>query len=163
MALEKYGKSTNKYQKTLIVSSIVDEVRELSPEGGFVKKQEPNGLWYEVGDHLAREKAGQNLRDGLSRQYKSSTKAKRRRRNVVGTDLVYDVENMIQSNSFVSKQLNDLQNHVKDNGDTAPEVFMSNMFTQTNHAILEAFKQDLTLHEEFQKAEERRKEAPTLV
>jgi hypothetical protein len=162
MALEKYGKSTNKYQKTLIVSSIVDEVRDRSPEGGFVRL-EPNGLWYEVGDHLAREKAGQNLRDGLSRQYKSSTKAKRRRRNVVGTDLVYDVENMIQSNSFVSKQLNDLQNHVKDNGDTAPEVFMSNMFTQTNHAILEAFKQDLTLHEEFQKAEERRKEAPTLV
>jgi hypothetical protein len=162
MALEKYGKATNKYEKTLLVSSIVDEVRDRSPEGGFVR-QEANGLWYEVGDHLAREKAGQNLRDGLSKQYKSSTKAKRRRREVISADLVCDVENIIQCNTYVSKQISDLQINLKNNGDSVPDVFIANMFLRTNHAILEAFKQDLTLHEEFKRAEESRKVAPKLV
>jgi len=38
------------------------------------------GAWREVGDHLAREKVGQTLRDSLHNKYSSSTKAKKRRR-----------------------------------------------------------------------------------
>ena len=55
--LEEYGKASTKLEKTSIVSSIVDDVREASPEGGFVRCE--RGQWYEVGDHLAREKIGQ--------------------------------------------------------------------------------------------------------
>ena len=55
--LEKYSLASTKIEKSLIVSGIVDAVRESSPDGGFVKEE--RGLWYEVGDHIAREKCGQ--------------------------------------------------------------------------------------------------------
>jgi hypothetical protein len=56
-SLEKYRTSSSKLDKSLIVSSIVDAVRQASPYGGFVREE--NGVWYEVGDHVAREKVGQ--------------------------------------------------------------------------------------------------------
>jgi hypothetical protein len=157
-AMGSYSNARNRYEKTLIVSSVVEQVRDRSPHGGFVK-QSPNGLWYEVGDHLAREKVGQNLRDGLSKQYKSSTKSKRRRREKISAELVCDVETMIQSNSFVSKQIKDLQARMKKNGDSVPEIYLTQIFTESNLEILEAFKQDLSLLQEFKRAEESRKEA----
>jgi hypothetical protein len=99
--LAEYAKATSKTQKTFIVTSIVDSVRDAN--GGFVKCK--NGEWFEVGDFLAREKIGQwyvldcallylvdenvelgpltetcrSLRDTLHMMYKSSTKAKRAR------------------------------------------------------------------------------------
>jgi hypothetical protein len=63
-----YSESTTKLEKSLIVTSIVDNVRQSSPHGGFIKKDK--GQWYEVGDHIAREKCGQRSvhpvwRDGV--------------------------------------------------------------------------------------------------
>ena len=52
--LDAYSNSKTKLEKSLIVSDIVETVRRLSPNGGFVK--EVDGKWYEVGDALAREK-----------------------------------------------------------------------------------------------------------
>ena len=52
--LEEYAKATSKMEKSRIVTSIIDAVR---PEGSFVK--EKAGKWFEVGDHVAREKIGQ--------------------------------------------------------------------------------------------------------
>ena len=55
--LQEYSNTTTKLEKSFIVSEVVRYVRQSSPEGGFVK--ELAGVWYEVGDHLAREKVGQ--------------------------------------------------------------------------------------------------------
>jgi len=55
--LEEYSKATSKVEKSVVVSTIIDLVREASPNGGFVKEE--NGRWYEVGDQIAREKVGQ--------------------------------------------------------------------------------------------------------
>jgi hypothetical protein len=57
MNVERYSAASSKIEKSLIVSSIVDSIREASPNGGFVK--EINGVWYEVGSKIAREKCGQ--------------------------------------------------------------------------------------------------------
>jgi len=57
MKLEQYKQATSKLEKSLIVSAIVDSVRDASPGGGFVKEE--GGRWYEAGDHIAREKVGQ--------------------------------------------------------------------------------------------------------
>lgn len=57
MNLAKYKDAKSKNDKSYIVSSIIDSIRDASPHGGFVK--EDNGKWYEVGDHIAREKVGQ--------------------------------------------------------------------------------------------------------
>lgn len=62
MNLKKYMEAQTKIQKTLVVVSIVDMIRSLSPNGGFVK-QDADGKWYEIGDKLARAKVGHALRD----------------------------------------------------------------------------------------------------
>ena len=76
-----YSAATTKLDKTLIVSQVVDAVRD---QGGSFIKHESNRRhsriqWYDIGDKLAREKIGQNFRDTLHAKYKSSTKAKRTR------------------------------------------------------------------------------------
>lgn len=150
-SLDRYAKLASKYEKTLVVSEIVEAVRRSSPDGGFVKKE--NGRWYEVGDHLAREKVGQNLRDRLSNLYKSSTKAKRKRRANEQKEIAGDVEGLIQNNVKVAGRLDKLSEEMKARGE-APEVFMSAMFSQANRDILEAMKKDQSLVTEFRKAEE---------
>lgn len=57
MSLEEYSAAETKLAKSLIVSSIVDNIRLSSPDGGFVREED--GVWYEVGDHVSREKVGQ--------------------------------------------------------------------------------------------------------
>jgi hypothetical protein len=152
-ALERYSKATNKYEKTLIVSEIVDEVRARSPGGGFVKRGQ-DGRYCEVGDHLAREKVGQNLRDSLSSQYKSSTKAKRRRREVLSAGIVNEVESIFQSSEYVSSRIEELSANMHRHGEPTPEVFAMQLFTRTNLEILEALKQDESLLSKFNKLEE---------
>ena len=73
---ESYGETTCKYEKSKIVSHIVNTIRECSQVGGFVKLID--GVWYEVGDRAAKEKVGQTFRDLLHNKYSSSTKAKAR-------------------------------------------------------------------------------------
>jgi len=75
--LKQYSEARSKAEKSRIVSTIVASIRRASPEGGFVKEE--GGLWYEVGDHIAREKVGQSFRDSLHTMYKSSSKAKNSR------------------------------------------------------------------------------------
>lgn len=81
--LQKYSAATTKLEKSLLVSTIVDTVRENSPDGGFVKFDESSGIWHEVGDHLAREKVGQAFRDALHTKYRSSTASKKKKRRAI--------------------------------------------------------------------------------
>jgi hypothetical protein len=56
---ERYVAAKGKVAKSFIVTEVLDTVRKFSGDGGFVKKNPDDGKWYEVGDHLAREKIGQ--------------------------------------------------------------------------------------------------------
>lgn len=85
-SLKNYADASSKLEKSIIVSSIIDSIRRDAPEGAFVKKEK--GIWYEVGDHHAREKCGQRLRDLLSSKYASSSAAKKKRRRADETDLL---------------------------------------------------------------------------
>lgn len=78
--LDQYKVASSKLDKSFILSTIVTEVRKLSPNGGFVKKDPTSGRWYEVGDFLAREKTSQAFRDALHENYRSSNKSKKKRR-----------------------------------------------------------------------------------
>lgn len=78
--LREYSESTTKLEKSYILRSIVAQVRLSSPNGGFVKKDQKTGRWYEVGEFLAREKTSQAFRDALFEQYRSSNTAKKLRR-----------------------------------------------------------------------------------
>lgn len=77
--LDEYSLAKSKLDKSGVLSKVVDEVRQYSPIGGFVK-QDTNGRWHEVGDFLAREKTSQAFRDALHDRYKSSNLSKKKRR-----------------------------------------------------------------------------------
>ena len=55
--MKEYATASTKFEKSIIVTQIVDQVRQASPGGGFIRRD--NGRWYEVGDAVAREKVGQ--------------------------------------------------------------------------------------------------------
>ena len=111
----KYSKASSKLEKSLVVSEIVESVRfavanckSSSPGcGGAFVKQQKDGTWLEVGEEVAREKVGANLRDMLHSQYKSSTKSKWRRRK---NEITNQFESIVSSNDRVrqrTKQLMD--------------------------------------------------------
>jgi hypothetical protein len=77
--LDEYSRAKSKLDKSSVLSDVVEQVRRASPAGGFVKQDE-SGIWYEVGDFLAREKTSQAFRDALHDRYKSSNVSKKRRR-----------------------------------------------------------------------------------
>lgn len=74
--VEDYKNAVTRIEKSFVVTSIVDIVREACcPNGGaFIKYK--GGHWWEVSDYASREKVSAVLRDALHGQYKSSTKAK---------------------------------------------------------------------------------------
>lgn len=152
-AIPQYSQAKTKIDKTLIVNQILDEIQTKSPHAEFIKTK-LDGSYCRVTDSFAREKIEQNLRDKLSNKYKSSTKAKRRRRVAVSTQLVHDVDNIIQSNQFVSKRMNILTETIERNVvESTPEFYMNQLFIQTNKEILEAFKKDEGLLSKFNEAE----------
>lgn len=64
--LDRYMKARTKYDKTMIVYEIIDEIRKNSPGGGFVQKESRTGRYYEVGDFLAVSKFFFNITVFLS-------------------------------------------------------------------------------------------------
>jgi len=77
--LDEYS-GANKREKTALLLSIVKQVRMGSPTGGFIKLDSTAGLWFEVGDFLAREKVSQAFRDALHDCYRSSNAFKKKRK-----------------------------------------------------------------------------------
>lgn len=143
-----YAAAESKLFKSLVVSELVKWFRERSTHGGgFVKKV--NGCWYEVGDHLAREKVGQALRDQNHSKYKSSTKAKRKRwlqakQKMVNSDK--EIKNMVNANKFILQRMESLeQKRIQAGGDEASDDSILKMFTETNASILKAISTDSNL------------------
>jgi hypothetical protein len=66
--LAAYSAATTKMEKTTIVTTIVDTVREAAQDGAFVKLDNKTGRYIETGDAAAREKVGQLFRELLTKQ-----------------------------------------------------------------------------------------------
>ena len=81
--LPKYEEaSSNKSKKSQIVSSVVEMIHDACPEGAFIR-QGNDGAWSRVSDSVAREKVGYTFRELLGENYKSSSTAKRQKRDLV--------------------------------------------------------------------------------
>ena len=111
--LDGYARATtSQMKKSAIVSAIIQTVRTQSPKGSFMKFDTSSGLWQEVGDHLAREKVGQIIRDALHSHYRSSAKAKKNRRQTEQAK-ASDAMIMISSTNFqISSKIDDLQSKI---------------------------------------------------
>jgi hypothetical protein len=149
-ATEKYATSTNKIEKSLIVSEIVDAIHQR--KGQFVKKETKNNkgvCWVIVDDVFAREKVSQSLRDGLHDRYKSSTKAKKQRRACVNEKFNDDVDRVIHSNRVVSQRIQELSREVTRNGAMASDFTILSLFSKANSDILESLKKDSSMLTKF--------------
>jgi len=62
MNLQQYTDADNRSDLCLLTESIVNQIREASPRGGFVK-QDSKGEWYEIGNRMARKKVAHTFRD----------------------------------------------------------------------------------------------------
>ena len=170
---EAYSKAPSKLYKSLVVSKVVNFFQQRNNNncgphgGGFVK--EVNGMWYEVGEHTAREKTGQALRDQNHSMYKSSTKSKRRRwrqekrENIMmnekstcatapipvntfshGPAVSTSVE---KASQFICHQMDSIESQWENAGlgDDASDESILMMFTQNNMSILSSISKDPTL------------------
>ena len=95
--LKSYAECKCKFQKSKIVSGIVETVRKAN--GTFVKFVDDG--WVQVSDRHAREKVGQIFRDCLHTKYKSSTRSKAKLRKTKSSG----DESSQSSNSFVGEFL----------------------------------------------------------
>jgi hypothetical protein len=139
--LEKYSSAKCKLEKTMIISEIVNAVRERSPtQTGFVKRNQDG--WYQVEDHLAREKVSQSLRNLLHNQYRSSVKSKKQRRCIMRQEIDNSVDVMLNtSQSFLSRRISELSLEMdKRGGAKAPADEVLRLFSQANVDILEGLK-----------------------
>ena len=114
-ASQRYAKTTNKLDKSLIVSEIIHAIESgcdgRSDDGsrsssGFVKKEGKRFVLCD--EHFMREKITQSLRDGLKDMYKSSTSTKKSRRTFVCQSIHERVETAIRSNGNVSYRMQKL-------------------------------------------------------
>lgn len=110
--LNEYSRAKSKLDKSGVLSKVVYEVRQHSPKGGFVK-QDANGVWFEVGDFLAREKTSQAFRDALHDRYKSSNLSKKKRRQEEQAKThQHAYSKMVRSEYDLSSRLERLSNEV---------------------------------------------------
>lgn len=148
-----YANARSRLQKTLLVTTIVQWVRDASPNGGFVK--DIDGMWYEVGDHLAREKVGQSLREQLHSQYKSSAKSKRARKKQEEYQIALKVkqtynflDSMVKSNPNINEGLQNVQEQAGTLvGPAASDDNLLRLFEDNNTNILKTISSDVSMQQ----------------
>jgi hypothetical protein len=64
MSLDAYIKAENRFEKSLVVHSIVDNIK--SAGGRFLKRDSNTKKWYELSDQQAKEKVGHAVRDAVN-------------------------------------------------------------------------------------------------
>uniref|UniRef100_A0A7S1YNN8 DUF6824 domain-containing protein n=1 Tax=Grammatophora oceanica TaxID=210454 RepID=A0A7S1YNN8_9STRA len=132
--LEEFKKASSKVEKSIVVSQIVNAVRE---KGDFYRQDSTTKNWYQVSDRVAREKTGAHLRDALSDQYKSSSQAKRKRRKVESIQEHEELKKFIAKNAEITAMMTNLTRTVSDD---LPDKHVLNLFEQTQAAMLTELK-----------------------
>ena len=63
-SMEEYMKADNRFEKSLVVHSIMDNVKKQG--GRFLKKDYSAGKWVELNEPQAKEKVGHAVRDAVN-------------------------------------------------------------------------------------------------
>lgn len=145
----RYAKVTSKIERSIIVTEIIDEIR--SNKGcGFVKFD--GTVWVDVGELLAREKAGQLFRNSLSTMYRSSVKSKKLRRKDVTSRLHISTHVVMTSNTDVNAIMQTMADESERRNELSDEDIMA-LFTYRNQQMLHVIKNDNELKQRFATAE----------
>jgi len=76
--LAQYAATTSKKDKSIVVTSILEQVRKNG--GAFVKKDYGTGLWHDAEPFLARDKVSQTIRNALNMNDNTNKKRKRQQK-----------------------------------------------------------------------------------
>jgi hypothetical protein len=145
-ATEKYSKVESKLQRSMIVTDIVDAIRVKG--NGFLRKNS-KGEWEECSDVMCREKVGQHFRNALGSRYKSSTKSKRRIKEESIPRLINRLHKIIFSSKAVTEIIERLELDIIFIDESNEDEFYQKAF-EANMNLLNTFKQDTTLVQQFQ-------------
>ena len=137
---ESYSQAKNKFDKSLIVTEIMDTIHNSSPPGRFVKKDK--GEWVEITEYSAREKVGQGFRDLLDSKYKSSTKAKKRRRNqALEDDMNMNTTALLHSGAPEPTTLARFCSEGSSISASSEDLYLERIFCQANRELLQRIKE----------------------
>jgi len=145
-ATAKYSKVESKLQRSMIVTEIVDAIREKG--NGFIR-QTGQGEWIECSDVMCREKVGQHFRNALGTMYKSSTKSKRRVKEECIPKLAEDLSGLVLSNGAVQSTMERLNMDVIFIEEEDENAFLEKTLI-ANMKMLNIFKEDESLVQKFQ-------------
>jgi hypothetical protein len=145
-ATEKYSNVKSKLQRSMIVTEIVDVIR--AKGNGFIRQNE-KGEWVECTDVMCREKVGQHFRNALGCQYKSSTKIKRRIKDVCIPRPIHSLSDIVFSNKVVKTVMERLSIDVIFIEESSDDAFYEKVFT-ANMKLMKVFKTEKTLVKQFQ-------------
>jgi hypothetical protein len=130
----------------MIVTDVVDAVR--AKGNGFLR-QNSKGEWVECTDVMCREKVGQHFRNALGSLYKSSSKSKRRFKEETIPRLIYRLQKVVFSSKAVIAITERLELEIIFMDQSDDDEFYQKAF-ETNMNLLDAFKQDTSLVQQFQ-------------
>ena len=143
-SVPKYEAATNRMEKTVIVSEIIEAVRSQTRDGvAFVKKV--NNQWYQINESLSREKVGQLLRERLHQKYKSSTKAKRRKQREMNETASCRLNEAARASPTIASSINHLSESIV-SLPSASDANFETALTAANVAILGQLKTDMALN-----------------
>ena len=154
---DQFGYAKTRLERTTVVTNIVDKIR--SKGMGFVKQDEKDGHYWQIGDRLSREKVGTLLRDSQGTRYSSSSQAKKRRRKVTTVVNSNTTQHIVMSNPFIAETLANLTQDLassscfgKSSSQELTNDELVDMFTQANCQMLETIKQDKPMLQRFNDA-----------
>mmetsp|Transcript_16674 Transcript_16674/g.27647 ORF Transcript_16674/g.27647 Transcript_16674/m.27647 type:complete len:198 (-) Transcript_16674:628-1221(-) len=133
--LERYSNATSKLGKSVVVSDIIVNIRKFG--GAFVKFNSSCGTYERVSERIVREKVGQGLRDVLHTQYKSSTGAKRRKRDATKAQYTEQINRIVSQNVNVNAIISDVAYQVND---AESDEECKQLFQSANMRILQDLK-----------------------
>eukprot|EP00543_Licmophora_paradoxa_P002668 CAMPEP_0202442830 /NCGR_PEP_ID=MMETSP1360-20130828/2192_1 /ASSEMBLY_ACC=CAM_ASM_000848 /TAXON_ID=515479 /ORGANISM="Licmophora paradoxa, Strain CCMP2313" /LENGTH=162 /DNA_ID=CAMNT_0049058307 /DNA_START=195 /DNA_END=683 /DNA_ORIENTATION=- len=130
--LEQYSNTKTKMDKSLIVNKIVDEVRENTPSGGFVRKITKTGQWQVLDDTTAREKVGHAIRDALSATHSATSDNK--------VNKISSIFERPSSSSRLSFSISDKRQHTSSHRRPSVRILRRSLLASQN-SILQMFQE----------------------
>ena len=144
-----FGRAQTRLERTIVVTNIVDAVRAKGM--GFIKRDDKDGHYWQIGDRLSREKVGQMMRDAQGSRYRSSTKAKKIRRQECSAMVSRATQRIVHSNLVVSNTIAHVQETLSTNPCLSDDDVLA-LLTQANCLMLNVMKQDEALVKQFKEA-----------
>ena len=156
--LDRYSKTRSRREKSSYVNAIIATVQDRN--GMFIREDKESGRWFRADELLIREKVGQAIREGLHSSYKSSTKSKKRRRQVVQAKATHSMNQLTETHELIRTTLATLATEVKT--EVYSDEQLGELFTSANLKILNELNRVSEQQQQQQQEQQQQLQQPQL-